>query len=417
MIHGTFSSHAQLSQIEQICGGSPILCPSSSLSSSSIADYSFSLSKTLNIPVYNFFDGSPSFYIHQQYKEIEQQKQVLEIQQLGDQKESFKSLDNFETIVLVMGHASQVIKETEMKAIEIKTLQVYSPFPTSHFLHSLPSSVKIICVVERVEEREERKSGAGDPFLDPLYLKVVEAISGSEIDLSNIKIISFTYQGEFTTTTATFLEQNLNSDSPPIYYHYNHPHLSSSPSSLPLLPLSPFISFLHSNFSNMRVWEVGSHTNTSLSSSSSFQLLSSPTLEVGFGLFVAYSHDKQTLLNSISTLLQEAKNYNITLSGMLERLLDKDNKEEAFLDQLKKELEQYAQLNPSTKSIITKLEKVDINLKPSLWLVCESNNTNPTSVLPILESGEDINVLFINSPQTNPTISQELKGIQMHKLK
>lgn len=397
----------QLSQISQICSNnSQICCPSSSSSLSSFLSHSFSLSKSLNVPIYNFFDGPPQFCLLDSMD-----GEIMKID------EESNNLENFEKIIIVMGHAAQILKEKRMETIGVETIQFFSPFPSAHIFETLPKSTKILCIVERIEEDRERKSGENPPEFDPLYLKVMESYFEYGMDnFPELKIISFTYDGIFSLSTADFLEINLNSDSPPHYIHFNTKNQENS-SSFQILPqlLSPYVSILQSLFSPIKVFEVTHQNSSSSSLSHNFQLISIPSLEAGFGMFVAHSHNQSQFFNLISKILKNSELIEGNLQSLFENLIGDNNclLQENFVKNLELEINNFIQQFPNSQTItnlqtiLKLLEKRNFLFNSSSWLVCDTSNTDPTSVLSILESGENFNILFINSSQTGT----ELKNI------
>lgn len=308
--------------------------------------------------------------------------------------------------------------------IGVLPVYIYSPFPASQ-LHNIPASTKVVCVVERVDEC--------DSSFAPLFLKVVTAFHES-MEFSNMNVLSFTYQGTFTTNMVDCIVGLLRSSEPPRTFHF---HNTPSPSSLPpstptiLTPPTPSptdleITFstpatlLRETFANLAIWEVGSPQSSF--NSPNFHYMSTPNLETGFGSFMAYSHKHQQLVDEIVKLLQDPTFGNSSLKGVLSAFIpDKpqngtngifesfnNTSIESLLD---KEIQQAPPpYLPSLNHLHANISYLSTHsLSPACaWLVCNERNTDVGSILSILETGEKVNLLFVSSATANTLDSKNI---------
>ena len=102
-----------------------------------------------------------------------------------------------EKIIIAMGSVCETIEETidylmsKGEKVGLVKVHLYRPFSVKHLLNSLPSSTKMISVLDRTKE----PGSIGEP----LYLDVVAALKGSKFD--NLEILSGRYGLSSKNTT------------------------------------------------------------------------------------------------------------------------------------------------------------------------------------------------------------------------
>eukprot|EP00026_Physarum_polycephalum_P001039 Phypoly_transcript_01040.p1 GENE.Phypoly_transcript_01040~~Phypoly_transcript_01040.p1 ORF type:complete len:1215 (+),score=194.93 Phypoly_transcript_01040:66-3710(+) len=443
--HATFTSSTQLALIDQVCAGTSLFCPPTSHSgpstflfcpSTRVAAQFSDLARHFPSPVFIFLE-EPQIPPQLPCNEQIDSKSAEGLDALLERITGSPALpQDSDSIVVIMGSHSGVFLNTSR--IAVYPIHTFTPFPSAQLLQTIPPSAKIVCVVERVEERER-----DELFMGPLFMKVVGAFHEA-VDYLNppnpilnpnssispnpnpkAQIVSFTFHGTFTQEMVDYLASHLNSGIPPRTFHFTPklhplplpptvstppvipPVISPSPS-LPLSPsptptiqtTSPKISFvpmpnfshkepaplrspdikppkilllsssptlsttstlsdpirnstlhpkfieeepafstpvilLKETFANLHVWEVGSQHSTFRTPSFSLQPV--PSLEIGFGNFIVFSHKNQR--------------------------------------------------NPAPHPVSSTF----------IWFVCEEANMNFGSLLTVLETGEPINLLFISS--------------------
>ena len=202
------------------------------------------------------------------------------------------------------------------------------------------------------------------------------------------------------------------------------------------------MTLLSETFANLVIWEVSTSQNPTFYNSS-LLLRTVPTLEIGFGNLIAYSHKQQQLVDEVVQLLQDHTFNNEPLKTILSLWIDKS---QATLQKEKQNL--LGNIKPSMKELNSLLEEdiqtcqqqkatnqasstylptltqlhTDLNLLSSnhllplslsspsrAWLVCEDTNTDYGSLLTVLSSGEPINLLFVSSSTTD--LSPDSKNI------
>ena len=125
-------------------------------------------------------EAANSFYINA-IKIVEEE--MLKVSKLTGRKYNlfdYVGHPEAEHIIVMMGSGSETAEETVRYLVEkgekigLIKVRLYRPFSFEHFLHTLPSSVKKIAVLDRTKE-----SGS---FAEPLYLDVAAVIQDAKRD-------------------------------------------------------------------------------------------------------------------------------------------------------------------------------------------------------------------------------------------